>query len=152
VGLSGNHLLDFGRKASLWSLDFYKEKKIPVYAGGANDKEALAPLLIEHNGNRLGFLGANAYGPPVAWAEANEPGSARFNLPAMQANIRELEPKADVVFAEVQHLETNYKGEYVNVPNDQAEIDFRGLIDAGADVVTGSWRTRRRRWSSAMGS
>ncbi len=55
----------------------------------------------------------------------------------MQAAIRSLEPEVDLVFAEIQHLETNYQGDYVNVPNDRAEIDFRGLIDAGADVVTG---------------
>src|SRR5512136_1651529 len=55
----------------------------------------------------------------------------------MQADVQALKSKVDVVFAEVQHFETNNKGEYVNVPNDQEEIDFRGLIDAGADVVTG---------------
>ena len=137
VGLSGNHLLDFGRKASLGSLAFYEEKKVPVYGGGANEKAAAEPLVLEHNGNRLGFLGANQYGPPVAWAGPDKPGSARFDLPTMQADIQALKPQVDVVFAEVQHLETNYKGEYVNVPNDQAEIDFRGLSDAGADVVTG---------------
>ena len=137
VGLSGNHLLDFGRKASLGSLALYEEKKVPVYGGGANEKAAAEPLVMEHNGNRLGFLGANQYGPPVAWAGPDKPGSARFTLPTMQAQIQALKPQVDVVFAEVQHLETNYKGEYVNVPNDQAEIDFRGLSDAGADVVTG---------------
>ncbi len=137
IGLTGNHLLDFGRKAALWTLDFYKEKKMPVYGGGANEKEALAPLVIEHNGNRLGFLGANSYGPPIAWAEPAEPGAAKFDLPTMQAAIEDLKPKVDVVFAEVQAFETDYKGEYVNVPNDRAEIDFRGLSEAGADVVTG---------------
>ncbi|MGE5602415.1 MAG: CapA family protein [Nitrososphaerales archaeon] len=137
IGLTGNHLLDFGRKALLGTLALYEEKKIPVYGGGANEKAAAEPVVLEHNGNRLGFLGANQYGPPVAWAGPDKPGSARFNLAKMQADIKALTQKADVVFAEVQHFETNYKGEYVNVPNDQAEIDFRGLSDAGADVVTG---------------
>jgi hypothetical protein len=58
VGLSGNHLLDFGRKASLDSLAFYAAKGVPVYGGGANEKAALAPLVLEHNGNRIGFLAA----------------------------------------------------------------------------------------------
>ncbi len=137
VGLSGNHLLDFGRKAIIDTLALYKAKNVPVYGGGANEKEAAVPLVLEHNGNRIAFVAANQYGPPVAWAGPDKPGSAKFDLATMQAQIRELKPKVDVVFAEVQHLETNYKGEYVNVPNDQAEIDFRGLSDAGADVVTG---------------
>jgi hypothetical protein len=137
IGLTGNHLLDYGRKNARSTFAFYKEKGIPVYGGGANEKEAREPLVMEHNGNRLGFIGANEYGPPVAWAEGDTPGSAKFSLKTMQADIQALKPKVDVVLAEVQHLETNYKGEYVNMPNDQAEVDFRGLIDAGADVVTG---------------
>ncbi len=137
VGLSGNHLLDFGRKGALESLAFYEAKGIPVYGGGANARAARAPLVLEHNGNRLGFLAANQHGPAVAWAGADKPGSARFDLPTMQAAIRALKPQVDVVFAEMQHLETTYQGEYVNVPNDRAEIDFRGLAAAGADVVTG---------------
>jgi poly-gamma-glutamate synthesis protein (capsule biosynthesis protein) len=137
VGLSGNHLLDFGRKAALDSLAFYQSKGIPVYGGGANEKAAAEPLIIERNGNRIAFLAANQHGPAVAWAGPDKPGSARFDLAKMQAAIRSLEPEVDLVFAEIQHLETNYQGDYVNVPNDRAEIDFRGLIDAGADVVTG---------------
>lgn len=137
IGLTGNHLNDFGWKANLGTLAFYKEKQIPVYGGGANDQAAAEPLVLEHNGNRLGFIGANAFGPAAAWAGPDKPGSARFDAAKMQAAIKALDRKADVVFAEIQHLETNYRGEYVNVPNRQAELDFRGLIDAGADVVTG---------------
>ena len=137
IGLSGNHLLDFGRKAAQNTLAFYEEKKIPVYAGGANEKAAAEPLVLEHNGNRIGLLGANSFGPPAAWAGPDKPGAARFDLAKMQASIRALKPKVDVIFAEMQALETNYQGDYVNVPNDRAVIDFRGLSDAGADVVTG---------------
>ena len=84
VGLSGNHQNDFGYTNMLESLEFYKEKGVPTYAGGANDKDAFAPIFLEHNGNKLVFLGANQYGPGSytsgtgevvsAWAGPENPG------------------------------------------------------------------------------
>jgi poly-gamma-glutamate synthesis protein (capsule biosynthesis protein) len=55
----------------------------------------------------------------------------------MQADIAALKSQADVVFGEVQHTEFNEAGDYQTEPIPQQEADFRGMIDAGADVVTG---------------
>lgn len=147
IGLSGNHQNDFGYDAMRQSLAFYEEKGVPIYGGGENEEAARAALALEHNGNRLGFLAANQWGPetyysgkgePVsAWAGEDHPGSARFDLETMQADIRALKPKVDLVFAEVQHTEFNSAGDYQTEPIKLQEIDFRGMIDAGADVVTG---------------
>jgi hypothetical protein len=65
-------------------------------------------LIIEHNGNRLAFLGANSYGPKFAWATDDQPGSAEFDLAIMSALVRELkeENTADVVLAEFQYQES----------------------------------------------
>ncbi len=147
VGLSGNHQNDFGYANMLESLEFYKEKGIPTYAGGANDKEALAPIFIEDHGNKLAFLGANQYGPASytsgtgevvsAWAGPDNPGSAPFNLEQMSAAIRELRSQADLVLAEVQHTEFDAAGAYTIAPIPQQESDFEALKAAGADIVTG---------------
>lgn len=147
VGLTGNHQNDFGYDAMHWSLGFYKEKGIPVYGGGSDDVAARRPLILEQNGNRLGFLGANEWGPEwypngrgetvSAWAGKEWPGSARFSLEQMQADIAALKPQVGLVFAEVQHTEFNDAGDYQTEPIAKQEKDFRGMIDAGADVVTG---------------
>jgi len=147
IGLTGNHWNDFGYSNALWSLEFYKSKQIPVYGGGANDQDARKPLILEHNGNRLGFLGANEWGPEwyragtgeqvSAWAGPDYPGSARFVLEQMDADIAALKPKVDLVFAEVQHTEFNDAGDYQYQPIPKQETDFRSMSDAGADVVTG---------------
>ncbi|MGE5603231.1 MAG: CapA family protein, partial [Nitrososphaerales archaeon] len=147
IGLSGNHMNDFGYDNFRWTLDFYKEKKIPYYAGGVDETEARKPLILEQNGNRLGFLGANSWGPETywnangeqvsAWAGKDNPGAARFDLKQMSADIQALKPQVDLVFGEVQHTEFNAAGDYQTEPIPQQEADFRGMIDAGADVVTG---------------
>ncbi|MCC9075263.1 CapA family protein [Litorilinea aerophila] len=134
VGLTGNHQNDYGVEAALQSLAIYAEAGLPVYGGGENREAAFAPLYIEHNGNRLAFLGANSYGPPSAWATDSRPGSAPFDLNIMSATIRNIKEqgRADVVFAELQYQES-----YDVQPLWEQRQDFSALVRAGADVVTG---------------
>ncbi len=147
VGLTGNHQNDFGYDNMRASLAFYAERKIPVYGGGGDEKAAQQPIVLIHNGNRLGFLGANQWGPEwywsgtgekvSAWAGPDYPGSARFDRAQMVADIQALAPQVDLVFAEVQHTEFNNAGDYQAEPIPSQEADFRAMSDAGAQVVTG---------------
>jgi poly-gamma-glutamate synthesis protein (capsule biosynthesis protein) len=134
IGLTGNHQNDYGREAALGSLDIYEEAGLPVYGGGRNREAAFAPLYLEHNGNRLAFLGANSYGPEFAWATDALPGSAKFNLAIMSATIRSIKQKdlADVVLPELQYQES-----YDTTPLIDQRLDFTALVRAGADIVTG---------------
>ncbi|MBV7338708.1 CapA family protein [Chloroflexi bacterium TSY] len=134
IGLTGNHQNDYGREEALNSLEFYADAQLPVYGGGRNKEEAFAPFYLEHNGNRLAFLGANSYGPRFAWATDNAPGSAEFDLAIMSATIRSIKEKdlADVVLAEVQYQES-----YGVTPLFDQRQNFTALVRAGADIVTG---------------
>ncbi|MEM7530825.1 MAG: CapA family protein [Chloroflexota bacterium] len=134
IGLTGNHQNDFGKEAALGSLAVYAEAGLPIYGGGVNKSAAFAPLYYEHNGNRLAFLGANSYGPTIAWATETSPGSAPFDLNIMSATIRNIraQDRAKLIFAELQFQEF-YE---VSPHSDQQQI-FRALARAGADVVTG---------------
>jgi len=134
IGLTGNHQNDFGRENALKSLAIYKQAGLPVYGGGVNKERAFAPLIIEHNGNRLAFLGANSYGPKMAWATDDLPGAAEFDLAIMSATIREIKEQnlADVVLTELQYQES-----YDTQPLVDQRQDFTALARAGADIVTG---------------
>lgn len=134
IGLTGNHQNDYGREDALISLDIYEKAKLPVYGGGRNREAAFAPFYLEHNGNRLAFLGANSYGPDFAWATDTQPGSAQFDLNIMSATIRSIKEqgRADVVLAELQYQET-----YDVIPLLDQRDNFNALIRAGADIVTG---------------
>jgi len=134
IGLTGNHQNDYSRAAALASLDIYAAAGLPVYGGGPNKEAAFAPLYLEHNGNRLAFLGANSYGPQFAWATDHGPGSAEFDLAIMSAMIRNIkaQDKADLVLVELQYQET-----YDTQPLIEQRLDFNALVRAGADIVTG---------------
>lgn len=134
VGMTGNHQNDFGRQNAIASLEMYEAWGLPYYGGGKNLEEALKPLYIEHNGNRLAFLGANSYGPPMAWATDALPGAAPFDLNILSATIRSIKEKklADIVLVELQYQES-----YDVRPLVDQRLDFNALVRAGADIVTG---------------
>lgn len=116
------------------SLEIYDAYGIPVYGGGLDRASAIAPLYLEHNGNRLAFLGVNSFGPPSAWATETSPGSAPYDLAILSATIREIKEQdlAQVVFAEFQYAER-----YEVEPFWEQLGDFRAVVRAGADIVTG---------------
>ncbi len=134
IGLTGNHLNDFGKDANLWSLQFYKDQNLPTFGGGANLDESLKPLLVEHNGNRMVFLGANQYGPEFAWAAADWPGSNPYDLGQLSQAIADArsELNADVVLVDLQWEES-----YDTLPIQSQRQGLRAVSDAGADIVTG---------------
>jgi poly-gamma-glutamate synthesis protein (capsule biosynthesis protein) len=134
VGLSGNHVNDFGADGARTSLKWYRDNNIPIYGSGLNTTEACAPLMWEHNGNTFAFLAALAFDPWYAWASDTEPGACYYydHKEAVLNSVRELSKQVDIVAVELQYYET-----YQPYPTDKQVEEFRELRDAGAKIVTG---------------
>ena len=134
VGLSGNHINDFGREGARETLQFYREQNIPVYGSGLNEEEACKPLLWEDHGNTYAFIATLAWWPEEAWATATEPGACYYyrNYDKIFDMVRELSQKVDIVSVELQFEET-----YHPWPTKEQVREFRALHNAGADIVTG---------------
>jgi poly-gamma-glutamate synthesis protein (capsule biosynthesis protein) len=134
VGLSGNHVNDFGYDGARESLTFYRENEIPIYGSGFDVTEACEPLFWNHNGNTFAFVAALAFGPETAWATDELPGACYFydRKDEMLALVTELAGEVDIVAVELQYLEI-----YEPSPTFQQVTEFRELREAGADIVTG---------------
>jgi len=134
VGLSGNHVNDFGRDGARESLTFYQEHKIPIYGSGFTPEEACAPLRWEHNGNSFAFVAVLAFGPETAWVTATEPGACYYyeRKDEILATVRQLAQEVDIVAVELQYEET-----YNAWPTLNQVKEFRELRAAGAEIVTG---------------
>jgi poly-gamma-glutamate synthesis protein (capsule biosynthesis protein) len=134
VGLSGNHVNDFGRDGARRSLQFYREHKIPIYGSGLTVEEACAPLRWEHNGNTFAFFAALAFGPPGAWVTDSDPGACYYygHKATILEAVAQLAQEVDIVSVELQYLET-----YNPFPTNEQVREFRELRTAGADLVTG---------------
>jgi hypothetical protein len=134
IELTGNHNLDWGQQPYLDTLEMYRERGWQFYGGGTNLEEAQRPLLIEHNGNRLAFLGCSPAGPPAVWADINSPGSAPCQMDALEEQLQNLRQQGYLPIFTFQHNESEW---YVPPPA-QGIPDFKRMARAGAVVVSGS--------------
>jgi len=133
VELTGNHFQDYGSEATLLTLDMYDERGWIYFGGGRNQADAQKAALVEHNGNRLAFIGCNPVGPSFSWATETRPGSAPCDYDFMQGEIARLLSEGYLPIATFQHYE------YYRLTPTTAQIsDFRSMADSGAVIVSGS--------------
>jgi len=133
VELTGDHFGDWGAEAMRFTLDLYNQYGIPYYGGGYNLEEARKPWLVEHNGNRLAFLGCNAKAPGYGTARENNPGAVYCDFELLKAEISRLKSAGYLPIVTFQHIEY-----YTYVPQPKLIEDFRSVAEAGAVVVSGS--------------
>ena len=143
IELTGNHMNDYGNEWMYYTLDMYDEEGWPYFGGGRNLAECYSAATFEINGNRIAFLGANTYGPRGNWATENTPGSARIDvydeaqkeedMEKFEELIKDLKKQGYIVIFTFQYEET-----YRYFPTETQVADFRRMIDAGADIVSGS--------------
>jgi len=132
--MTGNHLNDWGAEALLHTFDLYDSVSIQTFGGGRTLAAAQEPLLIEHNGNRLAFVGCNPVGPPNGWARDDYPGALPCgDYDFILNQIRELDAAGYLVFATLQYLE-----DYQYAVLETQRTDFHNLAAAGAAAVSGS--------------
>lgn len=144
VELTGNHMNDYGPEWMLKTLDMYDERGWPYFGGGRNLEESYQPALFEVNGNKIAFLGVNAYGLAAnEWAGEDSPGAARLNVwdeaqkeedfKKVEGIIKELKEQGYLVIFTFQYQEFERYS-----PTENQIADFRRIIDAGTDIVSGS--------------
>ncbi len=133
VELTGNHNLDWGPAAFLNSLDMYRQRGWSYFAGGQDLTEALRPVRLEHNGNRLAFIGCNAPGPGYAQAKDNAPGAAPCYDERVLEVVADLRAEGYLPIFTYQWAESDRSS-----PLPLQEEAFRNAIDAGAQIVSGS--------------
>lgn len=133
VELTGDHFGDWGADAMLLTIDLYRERGWYYYGGGADLEEGRQAITIEHNGNRLAFIGCNRKGRGFAGASQSQPGAAACDFPWIHAEVARLRNEGYLPIATFQHFEYYT---YAALPLQQE--DFRSMAEAGAVIVSGS--------------
>jgi poly-gamma-glutamate synthesis protein (capsule biosynthesis protein) len=142
IELTGNHLNDYGWEPLSYTLGIYEREGIPYFGGGRTITEATRFITLTHNGNVLAFAGCNPVGPSIGWVDGlsdDRPGSAPCASPyqELQDQIRKAKSEGAVVFSTLQYNEQPLGTYSYETAPGQAK-DFERLIEAGADVVSGS--------------
>lgn len=133
VELTGDHFGDWGPESMLYTLNMYEERDWNYYGGGYNINDARQARLVEHNGNRIAFIGCNAKGGGYATASANNPGAVACDLNWMENEIARLSEDGYLVIATFQHFEY-----YTYQPQPDQVRDSQRLAQAGASIISGS--------------
>jgi poly-gamma-glutamate synthesis protein (capsule biosynthesis protein) len=139
VELTGDHFMDYGAEATLYTLQMYKDLGWPYYGGGANAEEARQPVKLENNGNRIAFMGCNVGCqvkneiPCDAIATDSHPGAAQCDYDWLNTEIPALRNEGYQVIFTFQHRE------YYTYTTEPILADDFGLVAAaGATIVSGS--------------
>ena len=140
VELSGNHIKDYLEENLLYTLSLYEERDWAYYAAGRNADTARQPVLLEHNGNKLAFIGCNAVGPSSVWAREDRAGAAECDLEYLTQTIADLKDNGYVVVATFQHEELAKQdgAAAVYMYAEKISGDFKEVAEAGASIVQGS--------------
>lgn len=131
VELTGNHNVDWNIDPYLYTLDLYEQKQMLTFAGGENLEDALEPTIVEHNGNKLGFMGCNAVGPSYALATETTPGAVPCTSEELWETVAELSE------AGVLPIVTFQWAEGTALLPAQREA-FQSAVESGAIIVSGS--------------
>jgi hypothetical protein len=133
VDLSGDHFADFGPQAMIYTLDLYNEKGIPHFGGGYTEADGRQPLLLEHNGNKIAFLGCNAKGGGYATARGDKPGAVECDYDLLAQQIADVKAEGYLPIVTVQDIEY-----YTYVPQPRLIEDFHKIADAAPVIVSGN--------------
>jgi poly-gamma-glutamate synthesis protein (capsule biosynthesis protein) len=146
IELTGNHLVDYGRRSLERTIDMYEERGWIWFGGGRTQIDATTPRLVEDHGNQLAFVGCNA----VNWwihAISPGPGVATCDWARMAWQIRDLRRRGFTPIATVQHRELR-----THTPPPDLVRDLRRLAEAGAAVVIGSQAHVAHPWDVHYGA
>ncbi len=128
VGLSNNHIRDFGDEGYRQTAESLDRHAILHTGAGRNLAEAQEPLAVTVNGLRLGVWALAEKELNVATETAA--GSSWFRPETDVFKVRELRDRFDflLVYVHAGH-------EFMSTPSPRIRAAYRALVDAGADAV-----------------
>lgn len=143
LSLANNHAGDFGERALVQTVDRLRAAGLPTFGAGRDLAEARRPVVLEHEGVRIGFLGFNAIGETPE-AAPGQPGALSVSMPPRTGPLDRAE--LDRVLADVRRLSRrvdavvvlpHWGTQYTHRPEPIQHQVARELVRAGADLVAG---------------
>lgn len=128
VAMANNHILDYGSKALLDTIDLCKKNNIKTIGVGKNIENARLPVVKEINNLKIGFL--NFAESEWTIAKKNSSGANSMDLIESFKSIQSLKQKVDKVIV-IAHGGI----EHYHLPSPRIKKTYRFFIDAGADAI-----------------
>ncbi len=128
VGISNNHVFDFGRKGALDTIAVLEENGLTYTGFGMNEQESKKDLIVEKDGERIAILAVCEH--EYSYALEDRMGSRPFDPFETMLEIRRAKENADRVIV-------TYHGgkEQCEYPSPRLMKACRAMAEHGADVV-----------------
>lgn len=133
LSVANNHIGDWGQSAFTDTLAGLKDNGISYTGGGINKTEAEAPVIIERNGIKIGFLAFSDVGPNSMQAGNDTPGILLANDPDFDSIIKNAAAQVDYLV-----VSFHFGIEYQTKHNQRQEKLAREAIDDGAKIIVGA--------------
>ena len=126
--LANNHIMDQGTQGLASTIQTLKDSKI-AYVGAGNDlKEALKPLIIQHNGQKIGVYACAEH--EFSIAQEGVPGANPFDPLESLDHVAALKESCDYVIVLYHGGKEHYR-----YPSPNLQKACRKLVEKGADLV-----------------
>lgn len=132
VEMTGSHLPDYGWNWIGHTVELYRKRGWIWFGGGTTEHDNTAPRTIEHNGNKLVFIGCNMPHTVNFWIK-DGPGVAPCDMPRIAMWIADYRRRGYVPIVSIQHSEVMRYD-----PPPQLVRDLRAIAKAGPAFVMGS--------------
>jgi poly-gamma-glutamate synthesis protein (capsule biosynthesis protein) len=133
VELTGDHFGDYSSDDVLSTFAMYEERGWQYYGAGVDIEAGRQAITMEHNGNKIAFIGCNGKGDVYTPTNWGQPGSVECDYDWLVEEIARLKSEGYLVISTFQHEEI-----YSFKPWSKLKDDFRLMAEAGADIVSGS--------------
>jgi poly-gamma-glutamate capsule biosynthesis protein CapA/YwtB (metallophosphatase superfamily) len=143
VSLANNHTGDYGDRALVETVRLARAGGLPTFGAGRDLAQARRPVVLEHDGVRIGFVGFNAIGETPE-AAPGRPGALSVSMPPRTGPLDRTE--LDRVLGDVRRLSRrvdavvvlpHWGTQYTHRPEPIQHQVARELVRAGADLVVG---------------
>lgn len=139
--LANNHILDYGIEGLSDTMESLDALEIAYMGAGNNVAEAMAPVIKEVQGKKIGFLAASRFIPTGGWyALENRPGvmATYESRPEYQMLLDEIKRTKEEENCDFVVVYLHFGIEKEVMPADYQRTLSHSYIDAGADLVIGS--------------
>jgi poly-gamma-glutamate capsule biosynthesis protein CapA/YwtB (metallophosphatase superfamily) len=136
VNLANPHIMDYGEKGLLETMEYLSWYGVKYVGAGLNPKEARKPVIIEAKGVKVAFL-AYYRGSEFdqVFGKEKNPGPAFPLYGELESDVELARSQADIVIASIHWgVRTDESG-----INERQKLYSQNLIDYGADAVFGQW-------------
>ncbi|UCG23512.1 MAG: CapA family protein [Chloroflexota bacterium] len=137
--LANNHALDYGPEALIQAMELLAESEIAIVGAGVDEPSARRPVILEHMGLKIAFLGyvdvpieVSGFDTREWSATGSTAGLAWADLGHIGQDVAAARQQADTV---IVLLHSGH--EYVQPPSPAQVEAAHEAVDAGADLVIG---------------